>query len=146
METTARTAIGKQVKGNFYFHVTALEGLEPPLRERVQLAAARAGLEPETGFNVIKIDEAGRRISLLQYEQFFEHPFPALQCSCVVDLSSGRVKYLRSDLSENPPILHRKELLLPATHPHTPLFAALTRQLEAAGFLRDTRRIGFARQ
>ncbi|MGE4094294.1 MAG: DNA phosphorothioation-associated putative methyltransferase, partial [Candidatus Binatia bacterium] len=116
------------------------------VREQVQQAARHAGLETAAEFNVIKIDDEGQRISLLYYENFFEDPFPALQRSCVVDLISGQTKPLRYDLSANPPILHRKELLLPHDHPQVPLFAALTAQLEAAGLFRNARQIGFARQ
>src|SRR5215510_11399882 len=146
MDTSVRKMVGKQVKGNLYFHVTTLEGLDPCVRKCVQFAAARASLDPEAGFNVIKISEEGNRMSLLYYEHFFDNPFPALKRSCVVDLASGRTKQFRYDLSGNPPILHRKELLLPPTHPQAPLFAALTRQLEAAGLFQASRRIGFARQ
>jgi len=146
MDTSVRKMVGKQVKGNLYFHVTTLEGLDPCVRKCVQFAAARASLDPEAGFNVIKISEEGNRISLLYYEHFFDNSFPALKRSCVVDLASGQTKQFRYDLSGNPPILHRKELLLPPAHPQAPLFAALTRQLEAAGLFQASRRIGFARQ
>jgi DNA phosphorothioation-associated putative methyltransferase len=146
MGTLGHGMIGKQVKGKRYVHVAALGELDPDLRERVQRAATQTGFSVETEFNVIKIDEAGNQISLLHYENFFDSPFPALQSSFVVNLASGRIKRLRYDLSGNPPILHRKELLLPIDHPQAPLFAALTQQLEAAGLLRDTRRIGFARE
>lgn len=146
METSARKVLGKKVKGNLYVHVTAIEELDPRVREQVHSALVQAGLSAEAEFNVVKIDETGKKISLLDYEQFFESPFPALKCAHVVDLASGHTKCLRYDLSGNPPILHRKELLLPAAHPQTPLFAALTRQLEAVGLLRDSRHIGFARQ
>lgn len=146
METLARKPFGKQVKGNLYVHVAALEELDSHLRERIRLAAARASLTPEADFNVIKIDEEANRISLLHYEYFFDNPFPALKRSCVVDLLSGRIKRLNYEQSDNPPILHRKELLLPTDHPQTPLFTALTQQLEAAGLFRDPRRIGFARE
>ncbi|MGE0683206.1 MAG: DNA phosphorothioation-associated putative methyltransferase [Candidatus Binatia bacterium] len=146
MDTSARQPLGKQVKGKRYFHIAALEELDSHLRERIRFAAAQASLTPEADFNVIKIAGEGNRISLLYYEHFFDNPFPALQRSCVIDLASGRSKYLRYDLSDNPPILHRKELLLPTDYPQTRLFAALTQQLEVAGLLRDSRRIGFARQ
>lgn len=146
METRSRNSLGKQIKGNRYVHVAALGALAPDLHERVQLAATRAGLNVESEFNVIKIDETGQQISFLSYANFFDDPFPALQSSVVVNLTSGRIKRLRYDGSENPPILHRKELLLPADHPQALLFAALTQQLEAAGLFRDARRIGFARE
>jgi DNA phosphorothioation-associated putative methyltransferase len=146
MDTLGRKTSGKHVRGQIYFHVMTLEELDPRVREQVQCAAERAGLSAEADFNVIKIDEAGSQVSLLYYEQFFESPFPALQRACVVNLVSGRTKRLCYDLSDNPPILHRKELLLSPDHPQVPRFAALTQQLEAAGLLRDARRIGFARQ
>src|SRR5215813_357594 len=146
METPARKTAGKQVKGNLYFHIAALASLDPRVREPVQFAAMQASLDPEAEFNVIKIDEEGKRISLLYYEHFFDSPFPALQRSCIVDLASDRIKHLRYNLSDNPPILHRKELLLPPDHPQVPIFEALTQQLEAAGLFQDSRRIGFARE
>ena len=146
METPACPPSGKRVKGNLYFHVCVLEALDTLLRERVQLATTQAGLSPYTDFNVIKIDAAGQRISLLSYAHFFDHPFPALQSAAVVNLASGRVKRINYDPAQNPPILHRKELLLPPDHPQVPMFAALTRQLEAAGLFRDARRIGFTRE
>ena len=52
---------GKKVKGHRYLHVTALEGLEPYVREQVRRAALQASLEIEAEFNVIKIDEEGQQ-------------------------------------------------------------------------------------
>src|SRR5262249_30683688 len=145
METPIRKTVGKRIKGNRYFHISALEVLDSPLGERIQLAATRASLSADVGFNVVKIDEEQDQISLLYYEHFFDNPFPALQRSCVLDLTSGRTKHFRYDLSDNPPILHRKELLLLPDHPQVQIFTNLTQQLETAGLFRDARRIGFAR-
>ncbi len=44
--------------------------------------------------------------------------------------------------SENPPILHRKEMFLPADHPLREKFARLTRQEELHGLLDETATIG----
>lgn len=44
--------------------------------------------------------------------------------------------------SNNPPILHRKELLLPENHPEYEKWREITRRCEAAGLFRDSRRIG----
>jgi len=46
----------------------------------------------------------------------------------------------------NPPILHRKELLLPLDDPRREGFVRLTEVLEADGLFQDTRRIGYRRQ
>lgn len=140
------TGLGKNVRGDVYVHVSALAALRPHVREQVHRATTRAKLAAETEFNVIKINGQRTKISLLYYPEFFENPFPALQRSCVVDIESGDIKHLCYDLSNNPPILHRKELLLPPDHPQAPTFAALTQQLESLGLFQDSRRIGFARQ
>ena len=121
-----RTALGKRVLGNLYFHVTTLERFVPHVREQVQQVVRQATLETEAEFNVIKFDEETQKISLLFYENFFDNPFPTLQRSCVVDVVSGRVKQLYYNVSKNPPVLHRKELLLPSDHPGVSRFAALT--------------------
>ena len=56
-----RTALGKRVSGNLYFHITALERFDPQVREQVRRAALQAGLEIEAEFSVIKIDEEGQQ-------------------------------------------------------------------------------------
>src|SRR5262249_29769135 len=100
----------------------------------------------ETAFNVVKGDQEKNLISLLYYDRFFDDLFPVLKRSAIVDLASGRTKDRHYDSSSNPPIIHRKELLLPADHPQFPIFQSLTRHLEAAGLCRDSQRIGLARE
>jgi len=146
MTMLAHTGTGKQVRNDLYIHIEVCPELDSEIRKQIDLAVTRANLSRGTDFNVIKINSQEGQISFLYYTEFFDNPFPSLQRSCVVNLGSGHVKRLRYDLSDNPPILHRKELLLPADHPQVPIFAALTQQLEAAGLFRDTRRIGFARE
>jgi hypothetical protein len=46
----------------------------------------------------------------------------------------------------NPPVLHRKELLLPHVHPDGPAFVSLTTLAESIGLFDDPVRIGFRRQ
>lgn len=146
MAMSGTAELGKRVKGDRYVHLAALPELETLLREQIDLVRVRAKLVGDADFNVIKINGQGNQFSFLYYHEFFDHPFPALQSSAVVNLASGRVKRINYDPSQNPPILHRKELLLPHDHPQIPMFAALTRQLEAAGLFRDARRIGFLRE
>ena len=134
MARVVNTGLGKNVRGDVYVHVSALAALHLHVREQVQCATTRAKLAAETEFNVIKINQQGTKVSLLYYPDFFEISFPALQRSCVVDVESGDIKYLHYDLSKNPPILHRKELLLSPDHPEVPTFAALTQQVELSGF------------
>lgn len=88
----------------------------------------------------------GGRIALLDYPDFFEAPFPALARSWNVDPATGKVSFRDYRESPNPPILHRKELLLPRDHPAAATFVNLTRDLEALGMFDDPIRIGFRMQ
>ena len=59
---------------------------------------------------------------------------------------TGRVSYRTYRDSLSPPVLHRKELMLPGDHPRRAEFQALTQAAEAIGLFRDPRRIGFRDQ
>lgn len=134
--------VGKQVGGRLYVHRLALPWLESPLAELVD--AAMASCPAAASANVLKIDEAARTVSALDYPDFFEAPFPALLQAWQVRLGDGHVSYRSYAESANPPILHRKELLLPPDHPGREAFAALTAQAEALGLFADSHLIGFA--
>jgi hypothetical protein len=91
-----------------------------------------------TGANVVRFDDDGRT-ALLAYERFDDEPFPPLAAAWLVG-QGGSVRQRR--FRDNPPILHRKELLLAPEDPRRPRFARLTAELEARGLFRDARRIG----
>lgn len=133
---------GKRVGGSVYLHRSALLLLTASEREAVQKAASAAGWD---GWNVARLDGGPTgRVALLEYESFDAVAFPALLGSCLVELNgSATRRNYRS--SANPPILHRKELLLAPDHPQRPLFAGLTAELEAKGLFADPIRIGTRR-
>lgn len=109
--------VGKQVGGALYVHHSAVNRLLP---EQSRLIVAAAEHVPQGEWNVAKIDLAdARAVSLLDYEDFAEHAFPALRQSRRVDLKTGVVTIRRYE--KNPPILHRKELLLPPDAPNRSL-------------------------
>jgi DNA phosphorothioation-associated putative methyltransferase len=132
-------ASGKRVAGNIYLHRDAVAGLESESRSEIWEAEAIANTSQ---WNVVKLRKTGqKRLSLLTYEDF-ERPFPALLESVTVDLES-RTSVRRSYRARaNPPVLHRKELLLPAHHPRREKYSELTKGLERIGLLRDTSSIG----
>ena len=129
---------GKHVRSFSYYHVCLVT-------ERVRVATFLADLCRAFGgsfddFNVVKLD--GRsRLSFLRYEDF-DAAFPALlfALSCDCERSTCR----RTDYARrrNPPILHRKELLLPADDPRVPGAERLTRCLESRGAFADAKSIG----
>lgn len=133
-----RSSVGKRVSGALYVHRSAVDSLLPA---QSRLIAAAAGHVPQGNWNVAKIDLAdGRAVSLLDYEDFADRAFPALRQSRRVDLETGAVTVRR--YGKNPPILHRKELLLSPDAPGREAYVALTRELEQRGLFVDITRRG----
>jgi DNA phosphorothioation-associated putative methyltransferase len=131
----SRPSVGKRVGGAFYVHKDALS-LVSDKTSRVGEAERIAGpLE----WNVAKIEKSS--VSLLLYESF-DVDFPALLASVKVDFGTGAVSSIDYRGRENPPILHRKEVLLPPDDPRLPKFRALTISAEERGLFRDSNKIG----
>jgi DNA phosphorothioation-associated putative methyltransferase len=132
------SGVGKFVGGALYVHRSALHHLSRDHSALVDAAAAHAS---DRCWNVAKIDlDDGRAVSLLDYEEFSASAFPALRESHRVDLETGAVTVRR--YATNPPILHRKELLLAPDDPERERYAALTRELERRGLFVDMSRRG----
>jgi DNA phosphorothioation-associated putative methyltransferase len=132
----------KVVGGHTYIHIDQLPALDAETRNRVakalMIAKATAGQ-----FNVVKLHREQDTLSLLHYPQFFEVAFPPLSEYWTVDLASQTCRYRTYEDSLNPPILHRKELLLPRDHPQQPSYQALTQSAEQIGLFDDPNRIGY---
>jgi hypothetical protein len=92
------------------------------------------------------VDLDSPAVALLHYPDFLDDPFPALAASRLVDLEAGTATLRTRADSLNPPILHRKELLLPADHPRRAEYAALTEACESIGLFDEPTRIGYRRQ
>jgi DNA phosphorothioation-associated putative methyltransferase len=92
---------------------------------------------------VVRIET--ERVAFLEYEDFDAEHFPALRRSLLVDLQRHQSKLRDFSRSENPPILHRKELLLPSADPRRERFAALTAELEARALFAESHKIGLRR-
>ncbi len=135
--------IGKQVAGKRYVHVSVLPLLSTDDQERVSNALRHSGLTPDREFNVVRVSDDGEEVALLAYTRFLEDPFPALSASWRFHTTTNSVRFRDYSQSLNPPILHRKELLLAPDHPEYERFAALTRVSESLGLFDDPIRIGF---
>ena len=135
-------SIGKRIHGSLYLHAYAIPQL--PAHERQRIADAASLLPEPIAWNVVKLEAARpHRLSLLTYEPFDAAAFPALLDSHSVDLERQRVTQRSFRTSKNPPILHRKELLLPADHPRRAVYAALTTDLERRGIMAEMTGMGF---
>ena len=127
LRTTGR---GKHVGRFSYYHRTLAETREGVL---ARLEGIQRQLHDEPlAFNVVKLD-ARSCVSFLWYGEFESAAFPTLVAALTCDMSRGTAR--RTDYSgrRNPPILHRKELLLPADSRLVPDATRLTEELERLG-------------
>ena len=128
---------GKRVGLHTYHHVEALKLLEPFEIERINRAITITGLSLGERFNVIKLSHGDESVTLLDYPSFFDEAFPVLANHWTVDLVNQTYRYRTYADSLNPPILHRKELLLPKGHPQHELLQTLTKAAEQIGLFDD---------
>jgi hypothetical protein len=118
----ASLTLGKRMPDGVYAHVEALPHLPGELQAAVAEARALAKLDGDA-FHVVKFARAGWKLSLLAYPGFFDEPFPALSASWLVDLGARTVTARVYAAEGNPPILHRKETMLPPGHPRAARFS-----------------------
>ena len=137
-EKLISTGRGKKVGGFLYCHIDLIRSI---LAEEVDvhetfLHFAKQGIR----YNVIKIRRPAH-ISFLLYENF-EEPFPVLSTSLVCNVERDTSKRLDYTTRKNPPILHRKELLLAVNDPRAIRGNELSIQLEELGAFTEAHRIG----
>jgi DNA phosphorothioation-associated putative methyltransferase len=140
-ELVGRIPFGKRLATALYVHREGLAAFGKSLAEVVEQLAARFEVSAE--YNLVKFRTDELKVSFLSYPEFFSEAHPSLRHALSVDLVTESVR--RSDYTENinPPILHRKEQMLPLDHPKRAQFATLTEAEEAEGLYAETSTIGF---
>ncbi len=136
---------GKKVVDEFYIHLSAVEEIQDA-SARQAIERAIRGLPPATPYppNVAKFNARTGRVSLLSYPDFFDLPFPVLAASWAFPAGASVPAWHRTYAdSLNPPILHRKELLLPSSHPQYNRWSRTTATAESIGLFDDVATIGF---
>ena len=132
------TARGKHVGRFSYYHTTLLAQLPKVFGH---LDSLRQECHAESfAFNVVKLD-AGTGISFLRYESF-DTPFPSLLAALTCNLDRRAARRTDYTTRRNPPILHRRELLLPEDDPRVAEATRLTERLERLGAFRNPATIG----
>lgn len=131
---------GKIIGGFMYAHKSALPFLsDKPMNS---LNNALRLLREFKDWNVVKFSHIHiEKLSFLEYESFEENEFPCLIQSCQVDLKLQTIK-TRKHSTANPPVLHRKELLMRPDHPELAKFQNLTLQLENLGAFKNIVKLG----
>jgi hypothetical protein len=126
----------KKVGQNTYYYT---EYMSKNVRTITNSLALAHGIGRRHGYNVVKLGPD--TVSFLRYQRLIKDPFPALQESWTVRITGRTVRHATYN-QDDPPILHRKELLFPTTSKIHARALALTRQCEEAGLFKDTKRIG----
>ena len=136
--------VGKRIGGYLYIHQSAKSALSN--YDAAAVSQAALYLPKNFKWSVLKIEQRDRQqVSFLDYEDFNLSAFPALFCSCSVDLKTGHAG-IRKYSQQNPPILHRKELLLSFRDPRRAVFAAETKLIEELGLFKEMYRMGRRKQ
>ena len=135
--------IGKKVLNNVYWHSSLTTAQPDEAQQNISEAETLANVKAGANYNVIKYDNKSQVLSLLWYPGFYEEAFPTLEKSYRIDLNAKRVE-IRSYLNSiNPPILHRKELLIRLDDPNYTQFKELTLTTEQLGLFDNPICIGF---
>ncbi|MCT7949601.1 DNA phosphorothioation-associated putative methyltransferase [Ancylothrix sp. C2] len=134
-ESCENSSVGKLWPNSFWFHVSALESLDPLLRVYEGCASRTIGRLDK--FNVIKLSTKAPKISYLFYPEFDTDPHPLLKSCMQVDLRDLKVSYQRWKVEDNPPVLHEKDNLVMCDYPLYEKFAKLTQQERNWGLLDD---------
>ncbi len=146
VSSMSHRAVGKRIRGTVYVHVSAIGWLSEEYAQLIEQACALKGVILGESYNVVKINAHQHRVSLLHYGDFVADPFPALMAAYTIDIDARHGRKTNYAKSDNPPILHRKELLLAPDNPHIPEFSRLTDELEKLGLFKNNRQIGFRKQ
>ena len=143
MDALLGLKIGKRVGDDCYLHASAMPGCLDNLLLDAATRALRS-IDSDLRPNVLKVNARLKKLAWLAYEDFDSDPFPRLLASWSFAsdrLDAPNFRSYRASL--NPPILHRKELLVSPTYPHRTSWAELTAVAESLGLFDDTTAIGF---
>ena len=139
-QACARAPVGKVLPGALYVHHTALSRLPPLLRVYEGCGRELAG--SIDGLTLVKLGRRRPTVSYLLYPEFDRVGHPVLAETFIIDLATLHLHHRDYRRTSNPPILHRKELLVSAEHPGHRRFARLTAREDAFGLLNTGRPIG----
>lgn len=141
-ELVAALPYKKELPEAVYLHRETLQQTCPPLSQFV-CAVAKAVKLADEEWHLVKLAKRDFRLSLLCYPTFFEEAYPSLNQSVTVDLTKLKHTVTRYEEHDNPPILHRKEVMLAPHHPMAEQCRQITEEGELAGLYEQPRMIGF---
>jgi DNA phosphorothioation-associated putative methyltransferase len=128
---------GKIVRGAHYVHRSAIHLLAS--RQRILLESAQPS-SSLSDWNVVRIESGA--VAFLEYEDFDRVEFPALRRSQRINLADCKSSTRDYRSSENPLILHRKELTLDPADSRVEEWSKLTAALVERGLFQELHLIG----
>lgn len=134
---------GKLTASALYVHQRAVSKMPVVLRLYEFCGSVAAG-RPD-GWNILKLDHRGRRVSWSSYPKFDVEPHPTLEWTYGVELSSLKSAFQRFGDRENRPLLHRKEEFLDPNDPDVAKYRRLTAAELRAGLYQNPVMIGLER-
>ncbi|MCW8886149.1 MAG: DNA phosphorothioation-associated putative methyltransferase [Motiliproteus sp.] len=134
--------VGKSLPDALYLHKNALADASVELSNLCNRISQALKI-PDQDWDLVKLFRKEFKVSFLSYPDFYTNSYPPLRKSIQVDLSKLSAKVTSYEESENPPILHRKELMVLPDDGHYQHFIALTKEGEAAGLYKNPFKIGF---
>lgn len=131
---------GKLTATALYVHRRAVPKVPVVLRLYEHCGFVAAG-RPD-GWNILKLDHRGRRVSWSSYPDFDKHPHPTLDWTYGVDMTSLNSNFQRFGDRSNRPLLHRKEEFLAPEDPDLAKYRRLTAAEVRAGLYLNPNMIG----
>jgi len=101
-ELISTISIGKQLPDAVYVHDSAFDSL-PNALTSLTLKIASALKIPKEQWNIIKFYKRDYKLTLLNYPDFDEDSYPALNASFTIDLQKLSVRQVNYSKSDNPP-------------------------------------------
>ncbi|MCC4832815.1 DNA phosphorothioation-associated putative methyltransferase [Shewanella sp. 10N.7] len=134
--------IGKKLPDANYIHKDGLMEIATELSSFIGAVSQALKIESDS-WDLVKLNKKEFKLSLLSYPTFFTQAYPALTQSVTIDLVKLTHRITTYQESDNPPILHRKETMLPTSHEAYESFVHITQEGENAGLYENSRMIGF---
>jgi len=137
-----KITIGKKLPDSYYVHESAIKYLPSKLTEYLFIIIDSFKIDDDL-WNIIKFNRRDFKMTFLNYPEFENDSYPALNYSYTIDLQKLTLKEADYKKSDNPPILHRKETFVAEDYPLYSLFKAITEEGEKIGLYVNTKNIGF---
>ena len=136
--------VGRMLGDMHYIHRSAIQYLNSGEKIALDLASniLYSNSDKIYHWNLLKVSRKLDKISLLKYQDFEQHLFPCLEYAVIIDISANSYKEIDYSIRENPPILHRQELMLAPTDPRIESLSNVTAFCESHNLFEKASYIG----